>query len=192
MPFQTTEYDTAFGQFIYETARQLAVARSPLLQQIHVAPAGGSASTVVDSREQGPLDLPAEPVGFSFTTHLEAVRDADFEALTVELDAAADELGKALVGMLIATLNKVTEKTGNVVQSGGSGFDFDALIEALDRIEWSLDENGELVMPQIVMHPDTAKMLPSEPTPEQQATLDELKQRKRDELLARRRTRRLS
>lgn len=192
MPFLTTEHDLAFGQFIYETTHELARARSPLLQRIRVVPAAGTASSVVDSRESEQLDLPARQVGFTLTSDVDAVRSCDVEALTAALDQAADELGKDLVGMFVDTMNKVTQSTGNVVQSKGKGFNFESFIEALDKLEWSLDDNDELVMPQLVVHPDTAKNLPREATPEQQAQLDALKQRKRDELLARRRTRRLS
>jgi hypothetical protein len=192
VPFLTTEYDRAFGLFIYETTYGLARARSPLLQQIKVLPAAGTASSVVDSRESEQLDLPAQPVGLTLSGDVDAVLSCDVEALTAALDHAADELGRDLVGVLVDTMKKVTESTGNVVQSKGKGFDFESFIEALDKLEWSLDDNDELVMPQLVMHADTAKNLPPEPTPEQQARLDALTQRKREELLARRRTRRLS
>ena len=62
----------------------------------------------------------------------------------------------------------------------------------LEKLEWSLDEDDQLVRPEIMMHPDAFKNLPSEPTPEEQAKLDELERRKHEELLARRRRRRLS
>lgn len=192
MPFLTTEHDLAFGLFIFETTHELARARSPLLQQIRVLPAASTASSVVDSRDGEQIDLPAQPAGFTLSSDVDAVGRCDVEALTVALDNAADELGKDLVGMFVDTMNKVTQSTGNVVESKGEGFNFESFIEALEKLEWSLDDHDELVMPQLVMHPDTAKNLPREATPEQQAQLDALKERKREELLARRRTRRLS
>jgi hypothetical protein len=65
------------------------------------------------------------------------------------------------------------------------------LYEMLDKIEWTLDENDELSTPSIVMHPDTASKLP-QPTPEQVKMIEKLKARKLEELLAKRRRRRLS
>jgi hypothetical protein len=61
----------------------------------------------------------------------------------------------------------------------------------LDKMEWQLDENDELSTPSIVMHPDTVSKLP-QATPEQVKMIKELKARKLEELLARRRRRRLS
>jgi hypothetical protein len=192
VPFKTTEYDRAFAEFVHRTANELARARSPLLAQIPVLPATGSASSVVGSRDGDELDLPEEAVGFEMSSSVDALRACDIDALTAAIDEGAEELGKALVGMFISTIDKVTEKMGNVVAAKGKSFDFETVIEALEKIEWTLYDNDELVLPQFVMHPDTAKNLPAEPTPEQAARLDELTQRKREELLARRRTRRLS
>jgi len=55
-----------------------------------------------------------------------------------------------------------------------------------------LDEDDEIVMPGILIHPDTAKGLPSEMSLQQEEVLAELKSRKREEILAKRRSRRLS
>jgi len=59
-------------------------------------------------------------------------------------------------------------------------------------MEFSLDEDDEIVMPGILIHPDTAKGLPSEMSLQQEEVLAELKSRKREEILAKRRSRRLS
>ena len=61
----------------------------------------------------------------------------------------------------------------------------------LDKMEWKLDENDELSTPSIVMHPDTVPKL-LQPTPDQVKMIEELKARKLEELLAKRRRRRLS
>ena len=89
-------------------------------------------------------------------------------------------------------MDAVTQSTGNIVDAGGEKFSFELLVETLEKIEWSLDDEGELVMPSIIMHPDQMKKLPAEATPAQKAELDELKRRKKEELLAQRRSRRLS
>lgn len=190
MPFHLPEYDYAFTKFVHEALDQLARARSPVLRQIPVESVAGTASSVVDARGADQLDLPAEPVEVGFTIDVAAVRKGDSEALTATLSEASDELGKQMVGLLVKTVNKVTEATGNVVRTEGD-FRFEHFYQALDRLEWSLDDAGELVLPQLVMHPDAVKKLPVL-TPDQEAALDDLKRRKKEELLARRRSRRLS
>jgi hypothetical protein len=61
----------------------------------------------------------------------------------------------------------------------------------LDTIEWSLTDDDELSLPTIVGGPDVLKRL-EDVTEEERASLDELMRSKHEELLARRRRRRLS
>lgn len=190
MPFVLPEYDQSFSTFIHRLIRELAGAHEPLVGKIRSEPAVGTASSLIQVRGEEALDLPGESLDYGMTMEVSAVREGNFEFLVMEMDKAASELGDKLVGMLIANLGKVTDMTGNVVDAGGQ-FTFKHFYELLDKIEWSLDENDELSMPSLIMHPDTVKELPKL-SPQQEASLGQLKMRKREELLARRRRRRLS
>ncbi len=152
--------------------------------------AGSTASSVVDTRDAAQLDLPSESIGFGITMDVQAVRGGDFGLFHAELDSAADELGKGLVRMVVRTVDQVTESTGNVVKGEGE-FTFELFYEALDKMEWSLTPDGDLSIPTLVMHPDMVEKLP-DLTPEQESALEALKRRKHRELLAGRRSRRLS
>ena len=188
--FELPEYDRAFAEFIFEVANALAIAAAPLLGQIRRVSAPGAGSSVVDARDFEQLDLPSQLVGFGVTIGLRAVRDGDFEPLVVGLSEGSDELASGLMKMVIATVSRVTEATGNVVTSS-DGMTFEAFYEALDGMEWSLTEDDELSLPTLLMHPDTVEKLPNL-TPQQEEALEDLKRRKLEELLARRRRRRLS
>jgi hypothetical protein len=194
MPFALYEYDAAFSDFFGETVRTLARARSPLLSQMEFVEVPGTVGSRVRDREG--MDVVLEPgkTTSEVTADLNAVRDGDYEQLYAELDAASDSMAEQLVGFFVETMAKVTEGTGNVVDAGGAPLSFEVVYEMLERVEFSISENDELVMPSLLMHPDQAekvKDLPP-PTSEQQRMLDELKERKREEALARRRRRRLS
>jgi hypothetical protein len=190
--FQLHEYDEAFAGFLYTTANELARAQHPLLAGIRTETTESGASTVVDARGREQLDLPSELVGFEMSWDRDDLLAGNFEVLLLKLDAASNELGEKLVATVVNTLSAVTESTGNAVDAQGKTFSFELLVETLEKIEWSLNDEDELVMPSMIMHPDQAKNLPTEATPEQRAILEELKQRKREELLAKRRRRRLS
>lgn len=192
MSFRLPEYDEAFAGFLYTTANELARAQHPILAEMRTETTEGGGSSVVDARGREQLDLPSELVGFEMKWDRADLLAADFEVLLLQLDSASNELGEKLVGMFVKTLTSVTESTGNVVDAGGKKFSFELLVETLEKIEFSLDEDDELVMPSMIMHPDQMKNLPAEASPEQKAILDELKLRKREELLAKRRRRRLS
>lgn len=190
IPFELPEYDRAFAEFVFEVAHALVLAKSRLLRQIPSMSAPGSASSVVDARDFEQLDLPAQPVGFGVLIDLRAVRDGNFEPLIVSLNEGSDELAHNIMSLLVGTMDRVTEATGNVVRTSGE-ITFESIYQALDRMEWTLTDDDELSLPTIAMHPDTVKKLPVL-TPEQERALEELKDRKLEELLARRRRRRLS
>lgn len=194
VPFALYEYDVAFTRFFGDTVRTLARARSPILSQVQVVDVAGTLGSRVRDR-QG-MDVVLEPgtTSTEVTADLKAVVNGDYEQLYAELEEASDSMAEQLVGLFVESLNKVTEGTGNVVDAGGKPLSFEVMYEMLEKLEFSVDENDELVMPSLLMHPDQAekvKDLPP-PTPEQQRMLDELKERKREEALARRRRRRLS
>lgn len=109
------------------------------------------------------MDVELEPggVGMEVTADLNAVRAGDFAVLHGEMDAAADRLAEGLVGFFVDGMSKVTEGTGNVVDAGGEELSFELIYEMLEKVEVSVDENDELVMPSLLMHPNQAEKLRS-------------------------------
>lgn len=193
VPFALPEYDRPFTSFIHETVSELARQRSPLLSKIQREPSPGTGSSVVDQRDGEQLELSMEPIEYGLSMNVEAVRGGDYDALTTELDSASGELAQQQVALLVSAMEKITDHTGQVTDAGGQ-FSFKVLYEALEKLEWSLTDTGELSMPEIVMHPDTYAEVSKLPplTKEQAKRLDALKKRKHEELLAGRRSRRLS
>lgn len=194
MPFALYEYDAAFSRFFGQAVRALARARSPLLSEMQFMEVSGTLGSRVRTRAGMDVELEPGGVDMDVTADLNAVRAGDFTVLHVEMDGAADRLAEGLVGFFVEGMNKVTEGTGNVVDAGGQKVSFELIYEMLEKVEFSVDENDELVMPSLLMHPTQAEKLQElePPTPDQERRLAELKQRKREEALARRRRRRLS
>ena len=191
MPFALPDYDLACAYVISRVTKDLARASNPVLSQIKVVPMKSTVSSVVETRHDMALDLPAEPVGFELGVKAEDVRYGDFEALQVKLVEAAEGYAEQLSKLLYGSLDKVTTATGNTHDAEGGPLTFEMLYEMLDKIEWTLDENDELSTPSLVMHPDMVSKF-SQPTPEQTQMIEELKARKLEELRAKRRRRRLS
>jgi hypothetical protein len=194
MPFALNEYDAAFARFFSQTMRVLAQAHSPLLAQMRFVEMSGTVGSRVRNRQGMDIVLDPGETSTEVTSDLDAVRSGDYEQLYKAMFESADAMAEQLVGYFVETIGKVTEGTGNVIDAGGRPFGFDVFYETLEKLEFSIDENDELVMPQLVMNPTDAEKLRDLPplTQEQQRMLDELKQRKREEALARRRRRRLS
>lgn len=194
MPFALYEYDLAFSRFFSQNMRVLAQAQSPLLADMRFIEMAGTVGSRVRDR-QG-LDIVLDPgkISTDVSSDLQAVRTGDYERLYEAMYESADSMAEQLVGHFVERMNKVTEGTGNVTDAGGRPFGFEVLYEALERLDFSVDENDALVMPSLVMHPTQAAKLRDLPplSSEQQRKLDELKERKKEEALARRRRRRLS
>jgi len=194
VPFAVPEYDRAFDDLFFDVVNDLARGRSGLLSAIPQAPPRRSgASSRIRDRQGLDVDMPVQSVEFGMSVDVEAVRSGDPAAFALAIDRASDDLAEQLVALVIKTMETVTTATGNVTSTSGK-FDFEALYSALEQLEWSLTDDGELSLPSIVVHPDDAEALAKLPPPtgEQQQRMDALKARKLEELLARRRTRRLS
>jgi hypothetical protein len=191
MLFALPDYDLACAHVIADVTKDIARASDPVLSQIKVVPMTGTVSSVVETRGETALDLPAEPVGFELGVNADDVRNGNFVALQVKLVEAADGYAEQLSKMLYGNLDKITTATGNTSDAGGRPPTFEMVYEMLDKIEWSLDENDDLSTPSLVMSPGAASKLP-QPTPQQERMIEELKARKLEELLAKRRRRRLS
>ena len=194
MPFALHEYDAAFGRFFSQSMRVVAQSSSPLLGQMRFVEMPGTVGSRVRDRRGMDIVLDAGKSSTDVTSDLNAVRDGDYDRLYEAMFESADVMAEQLVGYFVESMGKVTEGTGNVVDAGGRPFGFEVLYESLEKLQFSVDENDELVMPSLVMNPVDAEKLRDLPplTDEQQRMLDHLKQRKREEALARRRRRRLS
>lgn len=193
MPFALPEYDAAFGRFFSQTMRVLAQAQSPLLAEMRFVEMPGAVGSRVRDRRGMDIVLNPGKSSTEVSSDLKAVRNGGYEQLYEAMFESADSMAEQLVGYFVESMGKVTEGTGNVVDAGGRPFGFEVFYETLEKLEFSLDENDELVMPSLIMNPADAERLRDLPplTVEQQRMLDELKQRKREEALARRRPRRL-
>lgn len=194
MPFALHEYDAAFGRFFSQTMRVLAQASSPLLGQMLFVEMPGTAGSRVRDRQGMDIVLDPGKTSTEVTFDLKAVRDGDYEQLYRAMFESAEAMAEQLVGYFVESMGKVTEGTGNVVDAGGRPFGFEVLYEGLEKLDFSVDQNDELVMPSLVINPADAEKLRDLPplTDEQQRMLDDLKERKREQTLARRRRRRLS
>jgi hypothetical protein len=189
MLFETSEYDIAFRDFVFRTVNELARARNAILGEIREEHSS-TVATVTEHRDGLRVDTDSSPVRFAITSELDDLRAGRYEALVIALDEASGQLEDELMGVLLSGLDHVVQSTGNSFNVSGK-LTFEKMYEALDQIEWALDDEDELVEKQLIMHPDDVSTLPL-PTPDQERQLRELKARKRDELLARRRRRRLS
>jgi hypothetical protein len=189
MPFEVPEYDSAFRTFFGEAIHEVAIARDSLISEIPFEQSPGALGSVIQDQDGNDVDLVAGSISTEFSMSRNSAIRGDVEALLLLIDSLSEQLAKGLVESLFGSLNTVTEATGNVVDASGKPT-IEAIIEALETIELGLTDDDELSFPTIVMSPSAMEKLPT-PTPEQEARIEKLKKERLEELLARRRHRRL-
>jgi hypothetical protein len=160
------------------------------LAQIEWERTPGTTASVIQDQAGEDVDLSQPPVSAGTTLRRGPIRRGDLVALWLSIDDIAQQSAIGMAKGMFATLDTVTAATGNVFDAAGKST-YEAMLEMLETIEWSLTDDGQLSMPTMVVGPGFMEKLPP-PTPEESARMEELQERKLNELLARRRRRRLS
>ena len=122
------------------------------------------------------------------------IRNCNLDALAEQADTAAEERLSIIMPRLFEMVVKTSVAAGTATDMAGAPLTFEAYLAAFSKIDLRFQDTGEPVMPQLVVHPDTAKILASLPpwTAEQQKVWDAMIERKRKEFFASRRHRKLS
>lgn len=122
------------------------------------------------------------------------IRNCNLGALAEQADKAADNSLAVIMPHLFAMVGKLCEAAGTATDMGGAPFTFESYLAGFSKIELDFDARGEPIMPQLVVHPDTAMMLAKLPpwTAEQQEKWNAMIDEKRKEYFANRRHRKLS
>jgi len=127
----------------------------------------------------------------SFQVHADVIRDTVADEFASTLAQLASKYEEAMGTTLIHTLTDVTEAVGNVVEADGRPLSWDFVLDAIEMVDVSFDEDGRYHL-DIAINPDTYKLLQRiELTPEQQQRHDDIIQRKKEQWYAQKRSRRL-
>lgn len=103
----------------------------------------------------------------------------------------ASSIHDQMTGLLIGTLERSTESSGQYVDAAGRQLP-EAMFELFEKMEFSLDEHGELSMPSMLIHPSQAQRVRQQleaTSPEHQERFEALKLKKKEEAQQRELTR---
>jgi hypothetical protein len=122
------------------------------------------------------------------------IRNCNLDAFGEQADKAAEERLAVIMPHLFSMVGKTSEAAGTATNMGGAPLTFDSYLAAFSKMELQFRANGEPIMPQLVVHPEMAKVLQELPpwTAEQQARWNTMIDGKRKEFFANRRHRKLS
>jgi hypothetical protein len=189
--FALHEYEDGARTVSFRAVRALAVAHEPLLEQIRSVPAESiPVSRIADGRG-GEIELEPVSVRVRLEMDIDALANGDLSGLLVALDDAARQEADTVAAALFASIDRITDMTGNRLDAGGQPLSLDTITDALEMMEISFDDDGKMDL-TMVLHPDDlAKLEAAGPTPEQERRHLEVLARKREEWMARKRDRRL-
>lgn len=171
-------------KWVNEAVNNLAFELHPLLGRVgHETVADLPTS---DQRSDDDAD-PTSPtsrtirVEVSVSVDLDEVLAFDVDAYLTRIYEMADEYGSQLTKGMLTLIIHVTEAHGLTIDASGRDF-FDAAIDSVELMALSFDEDGNPVLPTLVVHPTTAaKLLDKRMTPAQERRLNEILRRKQEE-----------
>jgi hypothetical protein len=119
------------------------------------------------------------------------------EKVRERMDSIAQELARKMSKSFYATLDHITEQTGQVVDAGGRRFSKDIFLRGLRSVDLAFDSQGNPIMPALVMHPHMFGPLRDEVATWEQdaefsAQMDRIIEQKREKWIARESRRRLT
>lgn len=184
---QPVEYTVAASSCMHDAVHELGRELHPLLAEVQQAPA----SDVVDPNEHAPDSMEfASPlyrvlgVSHEVGVDISGVVAGNVEPFLTAMFEIADELGKQLTAGMFAHIADVSNAHGQTIQVSEGGF-AEAFIASLESMELPFNKDGSPAS-SLYVNPATYAGI-TEPTPEQQARIDEIMDRKREAYFAARR-----
>ncbi|CAL8900627.1 hypothetical protein [Kocuria varians] len=185
------EYEIGGVRWLSDASREMARALHPLLAQVtREELAEGPPPRIEDAAVPAEVSSLYRPmvVQHVWTVSIEDVTEFNVDQFLTDLHGLADSMGGQMVRGMLDHISAVSEEYGNTVDATGQDF-VDAFAESLETMDLSFDKDGRPNL-TIVMHPGTLeKLRENPPTSEQEARIDAILSRRREEWLASRRRR---
>lgn len=186
-----SEYEVGGMRWFRDAAHNMAAAVHPLLGEVPLV-------ELPEGPEVYPKDVPRPPEASSlyrtiaaqheWNISLQDVADFNLDQFLVDLYALGDSMGGQIERGMVEHISDVSDEFGRTVDASGRDF-VDALADSLETMEMTFDENGRPNL-TIVMNPaDEEKLRRNPPTPQQEARIQAILERKRSESIDSRRRR---
>jgi hypothetical protein len=192
MLLETPDYDRAVDEFVRRAIHGLmshaaptyaAMNRRKLPEGVDVVEVQVAGQTTVS-----PNIAASQLIGVDYSDVIEG----NLEELHAILAQIADSLAPQVMIPIFDHIAEAAKAVGNAVDAEDRPLSWDLLLELMERAEWRADDAGQVQLPTLTMHPDVLKRLQKIPLTSANAErLESIAQRKQEEHVSRRRSRRL-
>ncbi|OGN75706.1 MAG: hypothetical protein A2X25_02755 [Chloroflexi bacterium GWB2_49_20] len=191
MRLDILDYDNAMNDFIGIVIRGF-IGFNPLLGQIEHSNSV-HAGPIRNVQGENPLDQKLNSIEASYVINISAIRNTDFDEITNYLYTLAMNMQDSLTKYFFKSMGEITDATGLAFNAKGAPLSLDLIINMLEKMSLEFDDNGEPIMPTLIVPPTTIEhMRKLEETSDQKKRFNEMITKKREEYFANKRTRRLS
>lgn len=114
-------------------------------------------------------------------TRFDEIIANDLSILQRSFQEISEALQQQFAGSFYSTLSEACDASGNVIRAPREGSFPNSFLAMLEKIEFSVDKDGNVHMPQIHAHPETAQQMLAEleaSPPEFREKVDQIKQKK--------------
>ncbi|MGC2162702.1 MAG: hypothetical protein WA634_12385 [Silvibacterium sp.] len=192
--FSLPEYERAQFEFFHSAVQGLMKAKDPIYAQIREGDSSETIPTTQNTMPSGEM-VQTQPVIIEsrVTFRWDDIRCCNLNALAEQVDTIAEQRIQAVMRHFFDTFGRTCEAAGTATDLAGAPLTFESQLQSFSKIDLQFNRDGTPIMPQLVVHPDTAKKLANLPpwTEEQQKRWDEMIEEKRKEFFAKRRHRKL-
>jgi len=175
---------------------ELKIEKNPLLSEIktqRIYEGSTLATRTIDGFENV---NPLQEVQSFFEISNEELMEKGPIAIFDKLDRIASDFISQRTKSLFSRLDEAIEKTGNVVDGEGKPLSPELILQVLEKMAIDFDENGNPIMPALVVHPDQLEKMKKNPelwqiNPEFEKQLKKTIEKKRCEWIDRKNSRKL-
>ena len=112
---------------------------------------------VIYRSEQKKLAIPLGKMSAEVSVKVKDVFEFNLEKTCTDIYEFAESFLRDMTQTMFSTLSQVTDFTGNVIDGKGNGITHEMLLEMLEKIYIDFDQDGNPLLPSIIIHPDMAK-----------------------------------
>lgn len=189
---QTPDFDLVLGRFLDDAVHAAMAMQDPIFAQLgrHRLPAGSQGARVqVAGRE---VVSPEVNMHYGTEVNTSDILEGNFERYHEIVFAIAKTYLGQFMPAFFSHVDDAVEAVGNTMSFNNENLSWDDLFDACEKVEWSVNDDGIVGPPQIVVGPELRDRISALPVTEaQRQRWVSICQAKQEQHVSRRRSRKL-